>query len=919
MSLRRKTLVWFAGVFAVLLGCLYVIVDSILLQSFEELEEHALRQDLHRARLLFQEDVARVGTTAAAWAVCDSAYAYLESRDPSFYTENFSDKALNVFDTHLRAYVTPDADIVCAAHFDTHTGTLAPLPPAFAGERVADPLLQARIRKGEPFCGLRVLPSGPLLVAGHPVLRSDGGGPARGMMIAACTIDKHYALSFAERIDFNVEMLPAHAREPENPEETLEADDVNTPVVYRPDRETVTSRVEISGLSTADRMWIQLSDQRDFYHEGVAAGRYVLATIVLAGVFFTTLGFALVDRLVVRRVRRFGDDLLDIARTWDFSRRLQFRGRDELAGASHAVNVLLAAVGESEAAMQHSTRLLQTLIESIPDPIYYTDSDGVCIGCNSAFVKLLGSTIDATIGRKLSELLPDLQGPLSDAVIAGTSNVAHVVRAERWLTLPGGERRLLDTVRTPYGGPDGQAAGVIAVSRDITERWATQAASQRQAVELQEANARLTEASNQNRALAERAQQANETKSAFLANMSHEIRTPMTAILGYAEELLDCNLPTDERTEAVQAIRRNGQFLLKLINDILDLSKIEAGRLEIEQMDCSVVELLADIESLMRPRASERKLSFTIVFAGTVPETICTDPTRVRQILVNLIGNALKFTRTGGVRVVVRQVDARPPLLAIDVIDTGIGMTPEQVGRLFESFVQADASTTRQFGGTGLGLAISRRLARMLGGDIAAHSVAGEGSTFTVTLTLGVRSAPGVMTPSTAANALAAVHPGRALAAEAAPSTELRLNGRVLLAEDGPDNQRLLSRILRRAGADVAIVDTGMKAVDAALSAIEAGAPFDLILMDMQMPEMDGLEATRLLRRRGYTYPIVALTANAMAQDRERCIAAGCDAHLGKPIDRRVLLEQVTLWLEGRSVAAAADTRCTPPLDTRQY
>jgi signal transduction histidine kinase/ActR/RegA family two-component response regulator len=380
------------------------------------------------------------------------------------------------------------------------------------------------------------------------------------------------------------------------------------------------------------------------------------------------------------------------------------------------------------------------------------------------------------------------------------------------------------------------------------------------------------------------AESATRSKSEFLANMSHEIRTPITAILGFVEVLLE-EQKGDWGKDELATIQRNGEHLLAVINDILDISKIEARRMSVERVPCSPVQVVADVNSLMHPRASAKGLTLRVDFQSPIPETIHTDPTRVRQILINLIGNAIKFTEAGEITLGASFLPGDRPMMCFDVIDTGIGMTEQETAKLFQEFSQAETSTARRFGGTGLGLAISKRLAHMLGGDVTlVQSRPGEGTHFRVTIAAGPVEGIGMLEKP---NLLAFRESAKQAGVGQKPAPAIALCGKILLAEDGPDNQRLISHILTRAGAEVVVVDNGKKAVEAAKAAANAGQAFDLILMDMQMPVMDGYEATATLRAEGYAGSIVALTAHAMASDRQKCINAGCNDYATKPIDRK--------------------------------
>jgi signal transduction histidine kinase/ActR/RegA family two-component response regulator len=399
------------------------------------------------------------------------------------------------------------------------------------------------------------------------------------------------------------------------------------------------------------------------------------------------------------------------------------------------------------------------------------------------------------------------------------------------------------------------------------------------------------------RAALETAEAASAAKSQFLANVSHEIRTPMTAILGFLELLdpgADEGLSPADRDDAFRTIRRNARHLLTLIDEVLDLSKIEARQMRIESIRTDPLGIVHEVADLMRPQAIERGIGLEVRAVTPMPEAILTDPTRLRQVLCNLVGNAVKFTERGSVTV---EAGCTPGgrLLEVRVIDTGIGMNPETLEKVrrFEAFNQGDDSMTRRFGGTGLGLRISAALTEQMGGSISVESEAGRGSVFTATFATGDAEEARTIGDDG--------HPGprgEKPGEDAPPGHARPLEGRrIMLVEDGPDNRRLLGFLLRRAGATVVEAEHGRIAVDLIAS---GRAEPDLVLMDMQMPVLDGYGATRLLRERGVTLPIIALTAHAMTGDRERCLNAGCDGYMTKPIEKQELLDSCRAFIEQR-------------------
>lgn len=397
----------------------------------------------------------------------------------------------------------------------------------------------------------------------------------------------------------------------------------------------------------------------------------------------------------------------------------------------------------------------------------------------------------------------------------------------------------------------------------------------------------LEEQQQKAREMAEKADRANQAKSVFLANMSHEIRTPMNAILGFTELLSETEMDPSQRN-FLHLILDSGKTLLALINDILDFSKIEAGKLTVEKISCSLPHVLAGIKSLLQPSAEKKNLDFKILPKGRIPAEIQSDPVRLRQCLINLVANAIKFTDTGHIhlKISVESVESSPRI-CFAVEDTGIGIPLERQQEIFEPFTQSDSSTTRHYGGTGLGLTITRRLAELMEGDLSVRSEVGKGSIFTLRIPAGINLSQLTDQP-TFASGLFAETPADSKTIQ----QEYHFWGHILVAEDALASQILIRKLLEKYGLEVTVVSDGRQVVNQAVS-----SAYDLIFMDMHMPQLNGYDATRLLRDQGCVTPIIALTASAMKGDEDKCIKAGCDGYLSKPIDRQELLRTLQRYL----------------------
>ncbi len=670
----------------------------------------------------------------------------------------------------------------------------------------------------------------------------------------------------------------------------------------------------------------------------------------------------------------------------------------------------------NEISRQRST--MRALVSSIPDLIFYKDHEGRYLGCNDAYARMVGRSTDEIRGLTCEDLFP----PDVAAAMRARDNTMmqslERVSAEHWVTYPDGRRVLLDTLVSPLWYEDGKQGGLLGVSRDITHRK-----------EEEEAVRRAKES----------AEEATQMKSDFLANMSHEIRTPMNAIIGMSHLALKTDL-TPRQRDYITKVQSSGQHLLGIINDILDFSKVEAGKLSIENIDFELDKVLENVANLITEKCSAKGLELVFNIAPDVPPALVGDSLRVGQILINYANNAVKYTETGEVVIAarVKERSAHDVLLHFSVSDTGIGLTDEQISRLFQSFSQADSSTTRKFGGTGLGLAISKNLAGLMGGEVGVTSVPGSGSTFWFTVRAGISTLPrrvlmpnpdlrgrrvlvvddnaharvvlrGMLEAMTFRVADVASGPDAMRALQAADAAgdafdivyldwrmptmdgmetarhiralelmpdpillivsaygreemiheaeTLGLSGvlvkpvspsmlfdttmqalgegrsesrfgalgaatgieqladvqgaRILLAEDNDINQQIACELLQDAGFTVDIAENGQIALDKVQH-----YNYDLVLMDMQMPVMDGLDATAAIRRipRLNTLPIVAMTANAMAEDRQACLDAGMNDFLSKPIDPDGLWRMLIKWIPERDNASGASVQIAAPL-----
>jgi len=533
---------------------------------------------------------------------------------------------------------------------------------------------------------------------------------------------------------------------------------------------------------------------------------------------------------------------------------------------------------EMEKALRKSEKRFSDILLNSADWIWEVDKDGRYTYASGKVKDILGYDAKELIGKTPFEFMaPDEAKKVSGVFQKLIEKKQVLSDIENWNLTKNGEKVCLLTNGTPIFDDFGELIGYRGVDKNITDR-------KRAMEQLQQTNLQLVEAKKQADVLAENATAANRTKSEFLANMSHEIRTPMNAIIGFGDLLSQEDLSNDQ-SEYLEHITLAGKNLLALINDILDFSKIEAGKMTVEMRECSLIQLCEGADSILRPAALKKSLNFQVLYCEDLPEKIYTDSGRVNQCLINLVNNAIKFTEEGYVYLNVSTESKNNKVwIRLDVEDTGIGIAPDKIKEVFDLFTQADGSTTRKFGGTGLGLTITKQLAHLLGGDIQVKSEVGKGSVFTLRIPANIDTASGKL-----------VNEYQFIDDYQNSGTEEQIEqliGSILLVEDSLSNQRVTEIILRKIGLECTIVNNGCEAVETVKT-----TEYDAILMDMQMPEMSGYDATAMLRKMGYVVPIIALTASTARGDEQKCRDAGCDEYIAKPARRKTLYQVLEKYL----------------------
>ncbi len=869
MRLAQRATILVCMTLAGLVASLSLLAWGVTDSSFHSLEDTKMRVHVARATGELGSAMDSLSSKIADWAAWDSTVRYIADRNDTFRAENLIVESFGRLGVSVIAIVNPLGEPVWARALSPDSGELTDVAPTILDAMKPGAFLANHARESDLTAGLLVVGDAPYLIVSRPVVHSDGSGPIAGTIVFARQIDNTLIarISSIAHLDITVRSAPL-VPEAINllPPEASAAVDAQTVHIHRESSTIATGRTVLRDLSGQHGVEVGITVARDIFQTGVATTWRLIGSLLVAG-----LVFGIVVVLALRRavLDPLGDLCVQV-RSLDSAgaglRRVHVQRADELGDLAGAVNSLLSDLRASRERLDEAELLTQ---------IGYWQWDRYTrrVTWSAGMFALFGR--DRALGPMTDEEIMGHFGfedrqRMQEAIRAAMTD-GQPFDLESAIVSAAGESRVVAIRGKPLTDAAGLVTGLLGTMHDITS---------------------AKRAEHQLKDALDSAEAANRAKSEFLANMSHEIRTPMTAILGFTDLLLEPHSEPGQRLECAQTIRRSGDHLLSIINDVLDLSKIEAGMMDIVPVPMDTQEAISGAAEFMRQRATAVGLELHVQRTSPIPECITIDALRFKQILLNLLGNAIKFTQRGSItlRCGFHDDGLGGGRLRIDVVDTGIGMTADQIARLFKPFTQADTSTTRRFGGTGLGLTISKRLARMLGGDIAVSSTPGVGSTFSLWVHTGPLQGVGMLPVG-----------DQMAIPERKPETDhpLRTNlrGRVLLAEDGPDNQRIIRHHLEKAGLEVEIVGNGQAAIEAIDAAIERGNPFGLLLLDMQMPIMDGYTAASEIRRREWRIPVVAITAHAMVGDRERTLSAGCDDYLTKPIDRAKLIERCGYWL----------------------
>jgi len=880
-TVRRRAVIALATTTIVLIVVLCTISRLFLVQRFADLEEARMADSVARAEIVIQNELAQLDKIAMDNAAFDDTYHFMRNPSASYIRSNFGTGPTSTLareNYQALVFIDPKAKVVAAEGYDPKTEKDISISPALAAHFSTTDGLLAPPLAGKPVSGFMLIDQAPMLVSARPILTSESKGPVGGVLL----MGSYLKTDDLKRLERNTHLTLAVGRADDSrlaPDFTFARDHLlKQPsfFVHPLDDETIAGYALFRDVYGKPSIILKVQMPRTVYRQGRLTLLYLAAALAIAGIAFGAVVKVLFERLLVSRLTTLDSGVAKIAESGDLSARVACLGDDELTHFAEAINRMLDSLQLSQAEKRQAEDRYRTFMDNSPLVAAIKDEAGRYVYVNEPFARVFQSSLEQIRGGNDTKLFSRETTDRMDQHDREVLSCGELRQYEEVIPTPDGIARQWLSFRFPLPSQSSQRF-IGLLSLDITER-------EKAAAELKEAK--------------EAAESATRVKSQFLSNISHEIRTPMNGIIGLTELVLATEL-NSEQLEHVSLIKFSAESLLAIVNDVLDFSKLEAGKLELEAVSFDLRRVLANCAAMVNVLAKRKGLRFVLDLPPDLPSHIVGDPTRLRQILLNLIGNAIKFTNEGEVKLslTLSPHESQELVLHFTVSDTGAGIPEDKKQIIFERFSQVDASTTRQFGGTGLGLAISRRLVEMMSGQIWVESRLGEGSQFHFTIQAAMCDEKPASTDLTTLNSRLQANP--------AETSQRKL--RILVAEDNKVNQIVIERLLQSRGHSISIVENGRRA----LQFLET-EEFDLLITDVQMPEMDGYELVAAIRMReklaGKRLPILGLTAHGFAQDRDKCLEAGMDAYLSKPVRSDNLHEKIA------ELAALANTDLIPTL-----
>ena len=872
MTVRRKTLFIIAITCIGLVIVLYAASRSFVMGGFIKLEQRAARVNVQRVLNAFDQNLASQDRFTGDRAEADETFNSMPNPSDDFIRSMFGRDADGTLSTHRFNFfglLNTSGQIVASRSRDLTTNSIADIPEGLKAHFLLTDALFKFATANSKVSGVLLLPKGPLLVVSRPIGKGNPQGPIRGFILTTRYLESGGDLRALEKttnFSLSVRRLDGESL-PADFEKARSHLSGPGEIYVQPLSETLLGGYALlNDIYGNPALILRAEIPRIIYQQGRLSQLYFVGALLIAGIVFGAVVLLLLEKSVISRLRSLNDSVRSIASSGDASARVQWEGRDELANLGETINRMLGSLQLSQKQGQLAEERYRAFMNNIPGIALIKDSQGRVLYMNESMSRIYNIKLEDLEGKYLADWIP---AEIANKIRQNDQEVLknkHSMQFEEAIPTPDGILHHWLNFRFPLEGPDGELfVGTVGI--DITARKEAEAALQ---------------------AAKEMAETANHAKSEFLANMSHEIRTPLNGVVGMTDLALGTEL-TPEQREYLDTVKLSADSLLTVINDILDFSKIEAGKIDLEMVDFNVRDHFEATLKTLAFRCDEKGIELLCEVAAEVPEMACGDSNRLRQIVVNLVGNAIKFTDKGEValKVHVETIEGGHCVLHFAVSDTGIGIPPEKQKLIFEPFSQADTSTTRKYGGTGLGLTISTRLVEMMGGRMWLESEVGRGSVFHFTVR---------MAASETAIEVGMIAPA-----------ELLHGVKVLVADDNRTNRRILEGMLKRWDMISTSVEEGETALAALSSAFEAGEPFKLILTDMHMPKMDGFGLIERIRQRPElsTATIMMLTSAGHRGDALRCQELGVAAYLLKPIRQSELREAIARVLGAREQKGA--------------